>query len=83
MSISENKIYKKAHAIGYSVHKGKVHYLGNNYPVYSDEVGYNVVDDSTGVTVWGCYNEVFDHQWTLDDVENFLKNEYDNLGLVF
>lgn len=80
---SEQTIYKKARAIGYHVHKGKVHYLSNNYPVYSDEVGYNVVDDSTGLTVWGCFNNVFDHQWTLEDVEDFLKKEYDCLGLSF
>ena len=83
MNNVERKIYKKARAIGYSVHKGKVHFMSNNYPVYSDEVGYNVVDNSTGFTVWGCYNNLFDHLWDLDDVEDFLKSEYDNLGLTF
>lgn len=83
MKYSEQTIYKKARAIGYSVHKGKVHFMSNNYPVYSDEVGYNVVDNSTGFTVWGCYNNLFDHLWNLDDVEDFLKSEYDNLGLTF
>lgn len=83
MRYSEKTIYKKARAIGYSVHKGKLHFMSSSYPVYSDEVGYNVVDDSTGITVWGCYNNIFDHLWNIEDVEDFLKKEYDSLGLVF
>ena len=81
--LSERKVYKKAHEIGYSISKGKVHFLGANYPVYSDDVGYNVIDERTGMMVWGCYNSVFDHLWDLSDVEDFLKSEYDSLGLTF
>lgn len=81
--LSEKTIYKKARAIGYSVNKGKVHFLSKEYPVFCDDVGYNVRDDSLGCFVWGCYNEVLDHLWDLEDVENFLKSEYDMLGLKF
>ena len=80
---SEGTIYKKARNIGYSVKKGKVHFMHSDYPVYSDEIGYNVIDDQLNCMVWGCYNEVFDHLWSLEDVENFLRDEYRYLGLQF
>ena len=84
MSIySESTIYKKAKRIGYSIQKGKVHYMHTSYPVFSDYVGYNVIDNHINCMVWGCYNEVFDHLWSLDDVENFLRDKYRNLGLQF
>lgn len=82
MRYSEKTLYKKARAIGYSVHKGKVHFLNGNYPVYSDEIGYNVVNDSVGTLVLGCYNNVLDHLWDLDDVESFLKSKYNDLELT-
>ena len=83
MTYSEQTIYRKARDIGYSVNKGKVHFLSKEYPVFSDDIGYNVKKNSTGFNVWGCYNEVLDHLWNLEDVENFLKSEYDMLGLNY
>lgn len=84
MKYSEKTLYRKAHAIGYSIHKGKVHYLsGKSYSVYSDEIGYNVVNDSFNLMVWGCYDHVLDHLWDLDDVESFLSSKYNELGLTF
>ncbi len=83
MKYSEGTIYKKARDVGYLVNKGKAHYMSREYPVYSNDVGYNVIDSQTGFTVWGCYNEVFDHLWSLEDVENFLKEQYDSLGMKY
>lgn len=83
MMYTEKTIYKKANEIGYSVHKGKVHSLNTNYPVFCDDVGYNVVNDSLGVMVWGCYNEVLDHLWSLQDVEDFLIKQYSELSLEY
>lgn len=80
---SESTIRKKASKIGYSIHKGCIHFLSSNYPVYSNDVGYNVVNDTTGFTVWGCYNNIFDHLWSLEDVEDFIKSEYSHLGLEY
>ena len=80
---SEKTIYKKARNIGYSVKKGKVHFMSSAYPVYSDDVGYNVIDNQTNSMVWGCYNSVFDHLWSLEDVEGFLKEQYSALGLEY
>lgn len=83
MQYSEKTIYKKANEIGYSVHKGKVHFLNTNYPVFSDDVGYNVINNSLGIMVWGCYNNVLDHLWGLQDVEDFLKSEYSEMNLDY
>lgn len=80
----EKTIYRKARKIGYSVSKGKVHFLnGRNSIVCSDEIGYNVIDNELNCLVWGCYNSLFDHQWNLSDVVDFLKKEYESLGLKF
>lgn len=81
---SESTIRRKAKQLGYSIHKGFMHYLGSkNYPVWRREAGYNVTDDMTGQWVWGCYNELFDHLWSLDDVESFLEEVSMAYGLTF
>jgi hypothetical protein len=79
----ESTIYKKARNIGYSINKGKVHFLSAEYPVYCDDVGFNVIDNQTGFTIWGCYNNVLDHLWSLEDVETFLKEQYESLGMEY
>jgi len=81
--MNERNIYKKAQAIGFSVHKGKVHLLDKGYPIFSDEVGYTVTDNSLNVNVWGSYNGLLDHLWSLEDVEEFLKSEYSKRELIF
>ena len=47
------------------------------------KVGYTLIDEETGLYVWPSYNEVFDHQYSLEDVEEHLKNEYQKQGLQF
>ena len=86
---SENTIRKKAKDAGYYVTKGFQHYLGNkNYPVWTYAngervIGYNVEDLSLGCLVWGCYNNVIDHLWSLEDVDIFLREEYTRYGLEY
>lgn len=80
-------IYKKAAEVGYKVSKGFRHYLYNG-SVVSDEsgnrkTGYEVTDMSTGLCVWGSYNETFDHLWSLKDVENFIRSVYESNGLIY
>lgn len=46
---------------------------------------YNVWDLSNNQLVWesGCYNGNYDHLCTLEDVEEFLKAEYEKAGLTW
>ena len=80
-------IRKKAREAGYKVSHGFQHYHyngavcrdcnGNGY------TGFNVLDLSTGLLVWDCYDEHYDHLWTLDDVDEFLKSVYEEAGLEY
>lgn len=90
--MSENnrlrKLRKKAAKVGYGINKGFQHWLSEGYPIFRDcygdrSIGYNVIDWSTGFNVWGSYNNMMDHLWNLDDVEEFIKGEYERLGLSF
>ena len=63
--------------------EGTVHLLDKGYPIFSDEVGYTVTDNSLNVNVWGSYNGLMDHLWSLEDVEEFLKSEYSKRELIF
>ncbi len=83
MMYSEKTIRRKAKAIGYTVEKGLLRMTVGNAVIRPRQTGYSLINDSLGCYVWGSYNEVFTHIWDLDDVENFLKSEYKDLGLVF
>ena len=78
---SERTLRRRADAIGYRLEKGFVHQLVEGYPVWDREVGYNIIDNEYNYMVYGCYNNVFDHLFTLEDVEDFLKTEYVEAGL--
>lgn len=80
--MTEKTLRRKAHNIGYSIHKGLKRYMSGNYIVEPKEVGYMVMDDS-GYYVWGSYNKVFTHLWDIHDVTDFLQSEYERLGLKF
>ena len=84
---SEKTLYKKARAAGYRIEKGFQHNPVNGAIwTYSDgqrETGYLVIDLATNTWVWGSYNEIVDHAWTLEDVEEFLKEVYESNGLKF
>lgn len=85
MEYSENTIRRKAYLIGYQVQKGFRHF-GKNvfYDIYGERcAGYMVKDLSSGLYMWGCYSENFDHLWNIDDVIEFLKKEYEARGLTW
>lgn len=44
------------------------------------EAGYKV---SKGFLVWDCYDSNYDHLWTLEDVEEFIKSEYDKAKIAY
>lgn len=82
-------ISKKAFNAGYRVEKGFQHYHYNNavFTNYDDErlIGFNVWDMSTNTLEWasGCYDNNYDHLFTLEDVEGFLKSVYKKAGLEY
>lgn len=45
--------------------------------------GYIVEDLSTAFLVWGCYDAKYDHLWTLEDVEEFIKGEYEKAKIAY
>lgn len=80
-------IRNKGLRVGYKIHKGFMHYMYNGAVVRDCTgmayTGYVVEDLTTGFLVWGCYNQNFDYLWTLEDVEEFLKNVYEENGRVY
>lgn len=82
---SEATLRKRAKEIGFQIEKGFQHddfgdiverkYIGRI-------TGYQVKDIEEGSYVWGSRIEGgADHIWTLDEVENFLRNAYEERGL--
>lgn len=68
------------------MNKGFSHYLcGGAVVEYGGErmTGYNAVDLSTGLSIWGSFDYVRDHVWQLEDVEEYLKEVYEDAGLKF
>ena len=84
---SLNTIRKKALKAGYRVEKGFQHYHYNNsiHTNWNGErfTGFNVWDLSTNSLVWDCYDSNYDHLWTLDDVDIFIKSVYEKAGLEY
>lgn len=69
---------KRAYEAGYRIDKGFQHY--NNGAVCRDCNG-----SATGYQVYesGCFDGNRDHLATLEDVEEFLKAEYEEAGLTW
>lgn len=80
-------IRSKAYEVGYKISKGFQHYLCSGAVVRNCNgaayTGYNVEDLSTGFYVWGCYDANYDHLWTLEDVEKFIKGEYEKAEIEY
>lgn len=77
-------IRQKAYKIGYQVKKGFQH-IGRS--VFYDStgerhVGYTVSDIYTGLCAGGISGD-FDNLWSLDDVVDFLKDEYESCGMIW
>lgn len=87
LKYSLETIRNKAYEAGYKVSKGFQHYLCSGAVVRDCNrvayTGYNVEDLSTGFLVWGCYDANYDHLWTLEDVEEFIKGEYEKADIEY
>lgn len=76
---------KKAYKVNHRIEKGYQRFHRNN-AVYINVTGekfdgYNMRNLETGLLVWDCYNNKYDHTWQLEDVEEFLKGIYLKKGL--
>ena len=84
---SEQTLRRKAKEIDLYVHKGFQHYHCNGAVVrtYTGKtfVGYGITDLRSGFEVCGCYDDLFDHLFSLEDVEQYLRDRYEELGLSF
>lgn len=84
---SLSTLRRRAHKIGYHVSKGFQHYLCGGAVAYDyageRTVGYSILDLSVNSYVWGSYNSIFDNQFDIEDVEEFLKEQYEMLGLTW
>lgn len=80
---TESTLRRRAIAINYKVSKGFMHFgdYVHHYPDGSRCTGYMVMDLTTGFYVYGCYDSNLDNLWQLVDVEEFLKEKYQELGL--
>ena len=84
----EKTLRKRAEKIGYAIEKGYQHYMAFDGAVFRDcngkpRTGYNVIHLETNCLVYPCYNGAFDHLFDIEDLESFLKTEYQKLGLTF
>ncbi len=41
------------------------------------------MDLSQNILVWDCYDSNYGHFWTLEDVEKFIKGEYEKIGIEY
>lgn len=83
---SEKTLRRRAEKAGYSISKGFQSYLNQEWGLVRNDkgervTGYNVIDNSTGLNVLGSYNDLHDHAWQLEDVQEFLQGVYEENGL--
>ncbi len=80
-----NTLKKIAKRAGFKISKDFTRYISNNAVVVSDfgnrQVGYEVLDESTG-NIWGR-TDLLSHYWELEEVAEFLKEEYEIAGMEF
>ena len=77
---SEKTLRKRANRIGYKIQKGRVK-VGNHY-LLGGGVGYSVIDTEYNCIVYGN-NGTLLNILTLKDVDEFLHDQYIELGLKF
>lgn len=85
MQYSERTLRRRAYKIGYQVVKGFQHFGRYVYHTSYGErfTGYMVRDLRSGIYEWGSYDQNFTHLWDLDDVAEFLMEEYEARGMAW
>ena len=87
MKNTERNLRRKAHKIGYTLSKGFQKYIAQDWSFLRDENGDKLVGFSIfnpeGISVNAPYESVtcHDHEMSIDEVESYLKNHYEQQGL--
>ena len=82
----ERRLRRKANKLNLMINKGWQHWMfGSSYPVFRDyygekRTGYMIISMQTGLAVAG-YDEILSHNMDLDDVEEYLKAQYERREL--
>jgi hypothetical protein len=81
-------IRRKAYNAGYRVEKNFQRYRYNGSVVRDENgkaySGYEIINLSTGFSEWkDAMDDIFDYNWTLQDVEKFLNGVYREAGLTY
>ena len=82
MRYTESTIRNKARNIGYIVRKGYVRTLAKPSVAVDTVSGYTIYNSEGTYMIHG-YNELYFNLLTLEDVEQFLREEYEARELVF
>ena len=82
---SERTLRRRAEAIGLRVEKGYQHYMNVSWGYVKDEymekvVGYQLFDLEQRIYLWGGYNDVKTHCYSLAELEEVLMEKYEALG---
>lgn len=77
---SEKTLRRKASNIGYRIQKGPL--MSGNLRVAYGDPGYSIIDCKYNTIVYGLCNGFY-NLLQLEDVEEFLRDEYDALELAF
>lgn len=82
---SERTLRRRADAIGLCVEKGYQQYMVDSWGFVKNEygekvVGYQLFDPAKGVYVWGGYNDMKTHCYSLAELEEVLMKKYEALG---
>lgn len=76
--MTKKSVYAVARENGYTIKYGNQHYLYNGAVVrnWKEEPykGYLIIDNNTGLSVWGSYTDLFDYTYKWDDVLKFVEN---------
>ena len=77
--MSLRTIQKKANEHGFSFQKGYQRYIYDGWGFVKDEegnkiVGYQILDNTTGIPVGSLYNRLWDHELDFEEAIDLLKN---------
>lgn len=87
MSIQEEIIIKLGEKAGFSIKKGFKRYIVGGCIAVDDDGkrlgGYIIEDTASNNTVVGGFDNICKYTFTLDDVEEFIKDVYDEADLDY
>lgn len=79
---SERTLRRKAKEIGYRIIKGYTRMNNSTGAIFDHDTGYSVIDMERNTFVGGT-NDTLYNLWKLEDVEEFLSDQYNARELKF